>query len=494
MIILIFFAGVGLGLSLFWLSFRIKKSSFEQLRAALLQEAELEIERKKVLFEQRLKEKEFALGQELNAHAESSRIKFEKEEAKIALKEEKLDNKLQLVVKKLSEIEKREDEMGRRKKEIEELAGLDKAEARKHLLQKVEEESRKEMRQLSTKIQNEMQENLDREAAKLLATAISRLALPTVSDHTLTLVTLPNDEMKARIVGREGRNIRTLEQLTGVNFVMDETPGAVCISGFDPMRKQIAKVALQDLIQDGRIHPTRIEEAVERAKGTIEKQIKEKGEQASFATGVFALHPTLIALLGKLSFRHSYGQNILEHSIEVAELMGLMAAELKLDIALAKRIGLLHDIGKAVSQETPGSHAIVGHDIALKCNESEFVANGIGCHHHEMPPTTIEASLCSTADQISGARPGARSEAIEQYIKRLGKLEAISAQYPGVEKAYALQAGREVKVIVVPEMISDDQTAHLAKTLAKRIEEELIYPGKIKVTVIREKKAVEYAS
>ena len=309
----------------------------------------------------------------------------------------------------------------------------------------------------------------------------------------MNTVSIPNDEMKGRIIGREGRNIRSLEQATGVNIIIDDTPGAIVLSGFDPIRLQVAKMALADLVHDGRIHPTRIEEVVEKAKLNIDKIIKKHGEDAALRAGIMNLHPDLIKLLGKLKFRYSYGQNVLDHSLEVAHLMGIMAAELGLDVNLAKRMGLLHDFGKAVSHEIEGPHAIIGHDLALKYGESAEVANGIGCHHGEMPSLTIEASLCSAADAISASRQGARSEFVEEYIKRLKKLEDLAHEFPGVEKAYAMQAGREVRVVVLPDQVDDDGIITLARDLTKRIESELNYPGKIKVTVIREKRIVEYA-
>jgi ribonuclease Y len=299
--------------------------------------------------------------------------------------------------------------------------------------------------------------------------------------------------MKGRIIGREGRNIRALERETGINFIIDDTPGAVVLSGFDPVRKHIAKMALTELVQDGRIHPTRIEEVVEKATLNVHKQIKQYGEDAALRAGAMNLHPELINLLGKLKFRYSYGQNVLDHSLEVSHLMGLMAAEMGLDIRLAKRIGLLHDVGKAVTHEIEGSHAIIGHDLALKYGESKEAANGIGCHHHEMPPLTIEADLCSAADAISASREGARIEAVEEYIKRLKKLEDMAAEYPGVDRAYAMQAGREIRIVVLPNEIDDAGVINLARELTKRIEQELSYPGKIKVTVIREMRVVEYA-
>ena len=347
---------------------------------------------------------------------------------------------------------------------------------------------------MTHRMKSELEQNVTKEAASILATAINRMALPCVSETAITTLSLPNADMKGRIIGREGRNIRALEEATGVNIVIDDTPNAVVISGFDPVRKHIAKAALSELIQDGRIHPTRIEEAVIKATAAVEKEIVELGRSAGAEVGVLNLAPELITLLGKLHFRYSYGQNGLQHSIEVGLIMGSIAAELQLDIALAKRMGLLHDIGKSLSNEVEGSHAIVGYEMAMKYGESEDVATGIGCHHDEMAPTTIEASLVSAADAISGGRPGARNEDVEKYLRRIRKLEEISCQYEGVEKAYAMQAGREIRVIVAADKLNDAQTMNLARKLAYKIEDELTYPGKIKVTVIREKRAVEYAT
>jgi ribonuclease Y len=339
----------------------------------------------------------------------------------------------------------------------------------------------------------EAKEESEHEASRIIALTINRLAVPCVSEVTINTVSIPNEEMKGRIIGREGRNIRALEKATGITFIIDETPGAIVLSGFDPIRMQIAKMTIAELVQDGRIHPTRIEEAVEKAKQNITKLIKKYGEDAALRSGCINLHPDLINLLGKLKFRYSYGQNILEHSLEVAHLMGMMAAELGLDSRLAKRIGLLHDVGKAISHEVEGTHAIIGHDLALKCGESKEVANGIGCHHGEMEATTVEGSLCSAADAISATRQGARCEHVEEYVKRLKKLEELACEFPGVEKAYAMQAGREVRVVVLPDQVNDDAVITLARDLTKRIENDLNYPGKIKVTVIREKRVVEYA-
>ena len=339
----------------------------------------------------------------------------------------------------------------------------------------------------------EAKEESEQEASRIIATAINRLAVPCVSETTVNTVAIPNEEMKGRIIGREGRNIRALERATGITCIIDDTPGAIVLSGFDPIRMHIAKMALAELIHDGRIHPTSIEEAVAKAQQNIQKLIKKYGEDAAMRVGAINLHPELINLLGKLKFRFSYGQNILGHSLEVSHLMGMMAAELGLDSRMAKRIGLLHDMGKAVSHEMEGTHAIIGHDLALKYGESKEVANGIGCHHGEIEATTIEGSLCSAADAISASRQGARSESVDEYVKRLKRLEDLACEFSGVEKAYAMQAGREIRVVVLPDEVDDDGVITLARDLTKRIENELNYPGKIKVTVIREKRIIEYA-
>lgn len=376
---------------------------------------------------------------------------------------------------------------------LEQTAGLSSSEAKHQLLQQITHEVKHDAANLIRRTIKEAKEESEHEARRLIVTAINRMAVSCVSEATVNTVAIPNEEMKGRIIGREGRNIRALERATGISCIIDDTPGAVVLSGFDPVRMHIAKMALADLIQDGRIHPTSIEEAVAKAQQNIQKLIKKYGEDAALRAGAINLHPELITLLGKLKFRFSYGQNILDHSLEVSHLMGMMAAELGLDSRMAKRIGLLHDMGKAVSHEMEGTHAIIGHDLALKYGESKEVANGIGCHHAEIEPTTVEGSLCSAADAISASRQGARCEAVDEYVKRLKRLEDLACEFPGVEKAYAMQAGREVRVVVLPDEVDDDGVLTLARDLTKRIENELNYPGKIKVTVIREKRITEYA-
>lgn len=510
-IILSAISGVFFGFIAFYFYHRLRLGTYETIAKNILQKAESDALIAKRNSEIMLRQHQLDHNRELEVVWQTERKKLLKEEERIKTKEDKVESRMSLVEKKLSDIEKREAVISARKiqldeerdalqtsrvqliNELEKISGLSAIEAKEILIDKVTCDVKADAANLIRRVRKESEENAEKEASIIIATAINRLSASCVSETTIHTVSIPNEEMKGRIIGREGRNIRSLEKETGINFIIDDTPMAVVLSGFDPIRMNIAKIALTDLVNDGRIHPTRIEEAVEKAKVTTAKQIKQYGEDAALKAGAMNLHPQIILLLGKLKFRFSYGQNILDHSLEVSHLMGLMAAELGIDVRLAKRIGLLHDMGKAVSHEVEGSHAIIGHDIALKYGESKEVANGIGCHHQEMEPTTIEASLCSAADAISASRPGARIEAVEEYINRLKKLEDIAYEFPGVDKAYALQAGREIRIAVLPEVVDDIGVMSLARDLTKRIEQELNYPGKIKVTVVREKRAVEYA-
>jgi ribonucrease Y len=509
--LLFFLCGLLIGIVGLTLVQRFRLTHFKSLAAEILKKGEAEAESQKKQAELAYRQQQSEQQREFENRWQNERRKIQTEDERLKLREDKLETRLNLVEKKLSDLEKREATLSFQQTQLkneelsvaeiksslltrlEHTAGLSIKEAKDLLFNEITEEVTRDAANFIRKTTKEVSDEAEKEASKIIATAINRIALPCVSEVTVNTVAIPNEEMKGRIIGREGRNIRALERATGINFIIDDTPGAVVLSGFDPIRMQIAKLALMDLVQDGRVHPTRIEEMVEKATGTVAKMIKKYGEDAALRLGIMNLHPELIILVGKLKFRFSYGQNILDHSIEVAHLMGIMAAELGLDVRLAKRIGLLHDFGKALSQEVEGSHALIGHDYALKYGESKEVANGIGCHHGEMEAATVEGSLCSAADAISASRHGARSEFVEEYIKRLKRLEEIACDFEGVEKAYAMQAGREIRVVVLPDVIDDDGVILLTKDLTKRIEQNLSYPGKIKVTVIREKRSVAYA-
>jgi ribonuclease Y len=508
--LLMFLSGSILGALGYWLYYRFALGGISQLTTTIIHRAEQEANDLRHQVELQLTRKQIDQQREFDQLLKQERKKFQQEEERLKQREDKLENRMNLVEKKLSDIEKREAILIARRtqleeekqssftiaqqliKELESISGLTSSEAKEKLFSLLKNEIQQEAALWIRRVKQETEEEADKLAASIITTSINRLAVSCASENSVCTVAIPNEEMKGRIIGREGRNIHSLESATGVNVIIDDTPGIVVLSSFDPIRKYIAKLALTELIQDGRIHPKHIEEVVKKATINIQKQIKQWGEDAALRAGVMNLHPELITLLGKLKFRYSYGQNVLDHSLEVSHLMGLMAAEMQLDCALAKRIGLLHDIGKAVTHEVPGSHAITGYNISRKYGESEEVSNGVGCHHQEMPPLTIEAELCSAADAISASREGARGGELEAY-KRSKKLEDIGLEFPGVEKTYAIQSGREVRVVVLPDQIDDAAAIHLARDLRKRIEKELTYPGKIKVTVIREKRVVEYA-
>ena len=432
------------------------------------------------------------------------RADLQKQERRLQQKEETLDRKTENMEKKeetlqnkIAEVDHIREEVTTVKKTqmevLERLSGLTAEEAKAYLLHQIEDDVTHEAAMKVKEIESRYKEEADTKAKEILSLAIQRCAADHVAEATVSVVPLPNDEMKGRIIGREGRNIRTLETLTGVDLIIDDTPEAITVSCFDPVRREIARIALEKLIQDGRIHPTRIEEMVEKAKREVDATIKAEGERAIFETNVHGLHPELVKLLGRMRYRTSYGQNVLNHSIEVSHVAGLLAAEIGANVAEAKRAGLLHDLGKSIDHEVEGSHVQIGVELARKYRESENVIHAIQAHHNDVEPRTVVACLVQAADAISAARPGARRENLENYINRLEKLEEVTSSFPGVEKSFAIQAGREVRIMVKPEVISEDQMVLLARDIAKKIEDELEYPGQIKVNLLRETKAIEYA-
>ena len=461
----------------------------ESKKREMLLEAKEEIHKSRNEYEKEVKER---------------RSELQKQERRLQQKEESLDKKLDLhekkedeLARKAANIQAQQEEVASLKRSqmemLEKISGLTQEEAKAYILKGVEDDVRHETAVKIKEIEQQLKDDADALAREIITTAIQRCAADHVAEATVSVVPLPNDEMKGRIIGREGRNIRALENLTGVDLIIDDTPEAITVSSFDPVRREIARLALEKLIADGRIHPTRIEDMVEKARREIDHTIKVEGERASFETGVHNLHPEIIKLLGRQKYRTSYGQNVLNHSIEVAHIAGLLASELGVDVTLAKRAGLLHDLGKAVDHEMEGSHVQLGVELAKKYKESPVVINAIEAHHGDVEPQTIIACLVQAADAISAARPGARRENVENYIRRLEKLEELTSSFPGVEKSYAIQAGREVRIMVKPEEVTEDNMVLLAHDLAKKIEAELEYPGQIKVNVIRETKAVEYA-
>ena len=428
----------------------------------------------------------------------------QKEQRRLQQKEEPLDKTLDQhekkedeLARKMAAVQNQEEEVASLKREqmemLEKISGLTQEEAKAYILKGVEDDVRHESAMKIKEVEQQYKDEADTLAREIITTAIQRCAADHAAEATVSVVPLPNDEMKGRIIGREGRNIRALETATGVDLIIDDTPEAVIVSAFDPVRREIARIAIEKLIQDGRIHPARIEEMVEKAKKEVDNQIREAGEQAIFETGQHGLHPELVKLLGRMRYRTSYGQNVLKHSIEVSHLAGLMAAELGADVHLAKRAGLLHDIGKAVDHEQEGTHVQLGGELARKYHESNDVIHCILAHHNDVEPQTVEAVLVQAADAISAARPGARRESLENYIRRLEKLEEIATSFPGVEKSFAIQSGREIRIMVKPEDVTDEGTKVMAKEIAKRIERELEYPGQIRVNVIRETRSTEYA-
>jgi len=476
----------------------------EEFARNLLEESTRKAEDKKKEAILEAKEEIIRLKSDLDKEIRDRRSEVTRLERRVSQREETLDKKLdnlehreESLNQKYAEAEKLHAEAqafhDQQQSELERISNLTMEEARQILMNRIQKDAYHDAAVMVRDIESRAKEEAEKKARNIVAMSIQRCAADHVAETTVSVVALPNDDMKGRIIGREGRNIRALETATGVDLIIDDTPEAVIISGFDPVRREIARIALEKLIMDGRIHPARIEEMVEKARREVDNQIREAGDQAVFETNMHGVHHELVRLLGRMKYRTSYGQNVLKHSIEVSHLAGVMAAELGADVNVAKRGGLLHDIGKAIDHEVEGTHVSIGVDLARKFHESEAVIHCIAGHHNDVEPTTVEAVLVQAADAISAARPGARRESLENYIKRLDKLEEICTSFEGVEKSYAIQSGREVRVMVKPDDINDAGTIILAKEICKRIEQEMEYPGQIKVNVIREKRAVDYA-
>ena len=481
---------------------KVKSAENEAKRILELANKEAENKKKEEIF--KAKEEIMNAKQDLEQEIRERRGEIQVQEKRLIQKEENLENKIEALDKKeialdnqIKETDKRKEELDRLyNKQIEELQRISKLsveEAKKYLLKELEKEITVEKANLIKDLEEKTKEAADKKAREIIGYAIQKCAADHSQETTVSIVSLPNDDMKGRIIGREGRNIKTLETLTGIDLIIDDTPEAVVISGFDPLRREVAKMTLEKLIDDGRIHPAKIEEMVEKAKEELEATIKEEGERTAMEAGVIGLHPDIIKLLGKLKYRTSYGQNVLNHSIEVSNLARIMAEELGLDPKLARRAGLLHDIGKALDHDMEGTHVELGVEVLKKYKENDLVINAVHAHHGDVEPLSIEAVLVQAADAISASRPGARRETLEAYIKRLQQLEEIANSFEGVEKSFAIQAGREVRIVVKPEKISDSQMTLIARDIAKKIEDEMDYPGQIKVNMIRETRVIDYA-
>ena len=507
---------VGFGLFFVGLIFQKKKTDkrlgeIDTVVRKMLDDARVESKtiKKEAILE--AKEQELKLRNEFERESKEKRAELQKMENRLVQKEEILDKKEDNLLKRNEEINKQQQNLKNKEAEVdkklqdisgqheqmllqfEKISQMSRDEAKAELIAAMEDEAKKDAAGLVRQIESDAKEEADKKAKEIISLAIQKCSTEQATEITVSVVPLPNDDMKARIIGREGRNIRTLENATGIELIIDDTPEVVILSGFDPVRREVARIALEKLIADGRIHPARIEETVEKVKKELDAEIKQYGENAMFECGLYGLHPEIIKLLGRLKFRTSYGQNVLKHSLEVAHLAGTMAAELGVDVNMAKRAGLLHDLGKAVDFEVEGTHMQIGADLAKKYKENHVVVNAILSHHGDVEPKTIEAVLVAAADAISGARPGARRETTTNYVKRLQKLEELAGEFKGVDKCYAIQAGREIRVMVKPEQVDDAQAMFLAKDIAHKIEAELEYPGQIKVNVIREFRSVEYA-
>lgn len=481
-----------------------KVGSAEEKSREIIDEALKTAETKKREALLEAKEESLKTKNELEKETKERRAELQRYEKRVLNKEENIEKKADALEKKEADLVRRENVLSKRTaevetqyeqgiQELERISGLTSEQAKDYLLKSVEEDVKHDTAKLIKELENKAREESDKKARDLVVTAIQRCAADHVAETTVSVVQLPNDEMKGRIIGREGRNIRTLETLTGVELIIDDTPEAVVLSGFDPIRREVARIALERLIVDGRIHPARIEEMVEKAQKEVENNMREEGEAACLEVGIHGIHPELVKLLGKMKFRTSYGQNALKHSIEVSQLSGLLASELGVDVRLAKRAGLLHDIGKSVDHDMEGTHVQLGTDLCRKYKESATVLNAVESHHGDVEPTNLISCIVQAADTISAARPGARRETLETYTNRLKQLEDITNSFKGVDKSFAIQAGREVRIMVVPDQISDDDMVLLARDVSKRIEDELEYPGQIKVNVIRESRVTDYA-